>query len=90
MHVQMYIQNISCATCTCVATYMYMYMYIHVCYTYALLIPHYHSLRDASGKFPDYPDDEEGGSEAIFKKREEPVSVMCVCLCSCINYNGSL
>ena len=30
--------------------------------------------RDATGKFPDYPDEEEGGSEAIFKKREEPVS----------------
>lgn len=29
--------------------------------------------RDATGKFPDYPNDEEGGSEAIFKKREEPV-----------------
>jgi hypothetical protein len=27
--------------------------------------------RDATGKFPDYPDEEEGGSEAIFKKREE-------------------
>ena len=31
-------------------------------------------VRDATGKFPDYPDEEEGGSEAIFKKREEPVS----------------
>ena len=32
------------------------------------------SCRDATGKFPDYPDVEEGGSLAIFKKREEPVS----------------
>lgn len=32
-------------------------------------------IRDATGKFPDYPDDDEGGSEAIFKKREEPVSI---------------
>lgn len=31
-------------------------------------------FRDATGKFPDYPDVEEGGSLAIFKKREEPVS----------------
>ena len=30
--------------------------------------------RDATGKFPDYPDMDEGGSEAIFKKRVEPVS----------------
>ncbi len=28
--------------------------------------------RDATGKFPDYPDEEEGGSAAIFKKREKP------------------
>ena len=28
-------------------------------------------FRDATGKFPDYPDEEEGGSAAIFKKREE-------------------
>ena len=26
---------------------------------------------DASGKFPEFPDAEDGGSEAIFKKREE-------------------
>ena len=36
------------------------------------------TCRDATGKFPDYPDDEEGGSEAIFKKREEPVMYMFV------------
>ena len=35
--------------------------------------------RDATGKFPDYPDAEEGGSLAIFKKREEPVSELYVC-----------
>ena len=29
--------------------------------------------RDATGKFPEFPDTEEGGSEAIFKKREELV-----------------
>ena len=29
--------------------------------------------RDATGKFPDYPDDDDGGSEAIFKKRQQPV-----------------
>ena len=28
--------------------------------------------RDATGKFPDYPDEEAGGSAAIFKQREEP------------------
>ena len=33
--------------------------------------------RDATGKFPDYPDVDEGGSLAIFKKREEPVSENC-------------
>lgn len=26
--------------------------------------------RDATGKFPDYPDDEEGGSAAIFKEKD--------------------
>ena len=30
-------------------------------------------LRDATGKFPDYPDVDEGGSAALFKKREEGV-----------------
>lgn len=34
--------------------------------------------RDATGKFPDYPDVDEGGSMAIFKKREEPVRTMSV------------
>ena len=29
--------------------------------------------RDATGKFPEYPDVDDGGSAAIFKKREEPV-----------------
>ena len=28
--------------------------------------------RDATGKFPDYPDEEAGGLAAIFKQREEP------------------
>ena len=28
------------------------------------------SLRDATGKFPDYPSDDEGGSAAIFKTKE--------------------
>lgn len=32
---------------------------------------HVHYFRDATGKFPDFPDKEEGGSAAIFKKREE-------------------
>ena len=26
--------------------------------------------RDKSGKFPDYPDDDEGGSAAIFKEKD--------------------
>ena len=29
--------------------------------------------RDATGKFPEFPSTEEGGSAAIFKMREEPV-----------------
>ena len=36
------------------------------------------ACRDATGKFPDYPDEEEGGSEAIFKKREELVSLLTI------------
>ena len=39
----------------------------------AVLTVHHH--RDATGKFPDYPDAEDGGSAAIFKKREEVVSI---------------
>ena len=35
--------------------------------------------RDATGKFPDYPDEEEGGSAAIFKKREEPKVLFWYC-----------
>ena len=35
-----------------------------------------HSCRDATGKFPDYPDIDEGGSEVIFKKKEPEVSVL--------------
>ena len=31
------------------------------------------SHRDATGKFPDYPDIDEGGSEVIFKKKEPEV-----------------
>ena len=27
-------------------------------------------LRDKTGKFPDYPDDDEGGSAAIFKEKD--------------------
>ena len=46
-------------------------MYTYYMYMCAVITT---PLRDATGKFPDYPDDEEGGSEAIFKKREEPVS----------------
>ena len=38
-------------------------------------------IRDATGKFPDYPDVDEGGSLAIFKKREELVNIVCVCVC---------
>ena len=33
---------------------------------------YYYYCRDATGKFPEYPDEETGGSAAIFKKREEP------------------
>ena len=40
------------------------------------------NYRDATGKFPDYPDMDEGGSLAIFKKREEPVSAVTL-LVSC-------
>ena len=28
------------------------------------------SFRDASGKFPEYPDEDEGGSAAIFKEKD--------------------
>ena len=35
-----------------------------------------HSYRDATGKFPDYPDIDEGGSEVIFKKKEPEVSML--------------
>lgn len=31
--------------------------------------------RDATGKFPDYPDIDEGGSEVIFKKKEPEVGI---------------
>lgn len=34
-----------------------------------------HPDRDATGKFPDYPDVDEGGSSVLFKKREEGVSL---------------
>ena len=27
-------------------------------------------VRDKTGKFPDYPDDDEGGSAAIFKEKD--------------------
>ena len=27
-------------------------------------------FRDKTGKFPDYPDDDEGGSAAIFKEKD--------------------
>ena len=32
---------------------------------------HVSCYSDATGKFPDFPDTDDGGSEAIFKKREE-------------------
>ena len=28
-----------------------------------------HYFRDATGKFPDFPDEDEGGSAAIFKQK---------------------
>lgn len=34
-----------------------------------------HPNRDATGKFPDFPDADEGGSSVLFKKREEGVSI---------------
>lgn len=34
-----------------------------------------HPNRDATGKFPDFPDVDEGGSSVLFKKREEGVSI---------------
>ena len=66
--------------CTCTCMYMYethsVYI-VHVCTCMCVLSCDHIATppRDATGKFPDYPDDEEGGSEAIFKKREEPVSM---------------
>lgn len=32
-------------------------------------------IRDKTGKFPDYPDDDEGGSAAIFKEKD-PLEVI--------------
>lgn len=32
-------------------------------------------FRDKTGKFPDYPDDDEGGSAAIFKEKD-PLEVI--------------
>ena len=48
-----------------------------VCFEY---IVHFISLldfffRDKTGKFPDYPDDDEGGSAAIFKEKD-PLEVI--------------
>lgn len=45
------------------------------------------TCRDATGKFPDFPDIDEGGSEVIFKKKEPEVGglsfTLCICLCVC-------
>lgn len=35
----------------------------------------YKFIRDLTGKFPEFPSVDDGGSLAIFKKREEPVSL---------------
>lgn len=35
----------------------------------------YFFFRDKTGKFPDYPDDDEGGSAAIFKEKD-PLEVI--------------
>ena len=34
-------------------------------------------FRDKTGKFPDYPDDDEGGSAAIFKEKD-PLEVILI------------
>ena len=48
-----------------------------------------YTYRDATGKFPDFPDIDEGGSEVIFKKKEPEVghpecSLPYVCACVCV------
>ena len=37
-------------------------------------------FRDKTGKFPDYPDDDEGGSAAIFKEKDplEVILIFCI------------
>ena len=40
-----------------------------------LIISVYYFSRDKTGKFPDYPDDSEGGSAAIFKEKD-PLEVI--------------
>lgn len=34
------------------------------------------NCRDATGKFPDFPELDEGGSEVIFKKKEPEVGIV--------------
>lgn len=42
---------------------------LNLCLLYLILV------RDKTGKFPDYPDDNEGGSAAIFKEKD-PLEVI--------------
>lgn len=42
---------------------------LNLCLLYSVLV------RDKTGKFPDYPDDDEGGSAAIFKEKD-PLEVI--------------
>lgn len=36
-------------------------------------------FRDKTGKFPDYPDDDEGGSAAIFKEKDPLEVILSIC-----------
>ena len=36
-------------------------------------------FRDKTGKFPDYPDDDEGGSAAIFKEKDPLEVILDIC-----------
>lgn len=57
-------------TCGCIAC------------TFQVCVP----CRDATGKFPEFPDLDEGGSLAIFKQRVEGgVSHASMCNCACTN-----
>lgn len=46
-------------------------------------------FRDKTGKFPDYPDDDEGGSAAIFKEKDpgEVSGILNCFFCETINNN---